>query len=130
MILVDSSVWIEAWRGVHQALTDRLSQEIENENVSINLLIQTELLQGAKDLKHQKSLKTLLDPISIDPFPEDLWEETPKLFLQCRQKGIQMTTIDCLIASHALLRDIPLWSLDKDFQRVPNLVLFKTDIPS
>lgn len=121
MILVDSSVWIEAWRGKNPSVTTSLARLIESGEATLNPLIRTEILQGARDLGHQKFLKELLSSVSIEPLPEDLWEEAPALYLKLRQKGITLTTIDCLIASHSMIKSLALWSLDQTFEKIPEL---------
>ncbi len=126
MILVDSSVWISAWKGHDRELTSRLSTLIEVEEVVINSLIRMELLQGAIDLKHQKELKTLLDPISVQGLLDDVWDGASVFSLQQRQKGMTLTTTDCLIAYHAKILGAALWSLDKVFEKVSGLRLYRT----
>lgn len=125
MILVDSSVWISAWKGQDHDLISKLSSLIEVEEITINSLIRMELLQGAIDLKHQKELKTLLDPIAVQRLSDEFWDAAPIFALQQRQKGITLTTVDCLIAYHSKILGAPLWSLDKVFEKVSGLRLYQ-----
>lgn len=118
MILVDSSVWIAAWRGTHPALSQKLSLLVETQQACLNPLIQTELLQGARDEKHLKTLATLLEAVPVLELPEKIWTEAPHLFLKCRKIGLNVTTIDCLLATHTLLEKMPLWSLDGIFLKM------------
>lgn len=120
MILVDSSVWIQAWRGRDADVIATLARLVEGERVRINPLIRTELLQGARDGRHQQQLRHLLEPIRVQPLPEALWEESPKLYLQCRQRGVTLTTIDALIAVHAKIGKMQLWSLDGIYRKIPH----------
>lgn len=124
MILVDSSVWIDAWRGRNPKIAVDLTRHIESGEAAINFLIRTELLQGARDQAHQRTLRELLHPVAVLPFPDDLWEESPLFYLQARQKGKTMTTIDCLIATHARVANLPLWSLDGVFHDLRGLILY------
>ncbi len=121
MILVDSSVWIAAWRGHDSSLVQQLSELIEKEKVAINGLIRTELLQGAKDTRHQKELKKLLEPVSLLALPEALWDESARLYLKSREIGVTLTTVDCLIATQSILSRLPLWSLDQVFKKIPDI---------
>lgn len=118
MILVDSSIWIAAWRGQNKTITNHLASLIENEAVAINGLIRTELLQGAKDKKHQNLLRKLLGPISVQPFDEGLWDEAATFYLKVREKGITLTTIDSLIATHSVVFQQSLWSLNAIFAKL------------
>ncbi|MBI2082237.1 MAG: PIN domain-containing protein [Deltaproteobacteria bacterium] len=124
MILVDSSVWIAAWRGHHPDLMNKLSVIVEAGEAVINPLIRTELLQGAKDKAHQKKLTGLLDPIPVDLITSEIWDAAPVYYLECREKGITLTTVDCLIATHSFAKKISLWSLDKVFNQLPKIRLF------
>jgi len=120
VILVDSSVWIAAWRGDGSA-ANTLSRLIEGGDAVINPLIRTELLQGARDRRHQQELKGLLTPITVLPLPESLWNKAPEIYLQSRERGTTLTTIDCLIATHARIERIMLWSLDQALSKVPGV---------
>ena len=121
MILVDSSVWIAAWRAQDSKIVTALTRYVEAGEASINLFIRTELLQGARDRRHQQALRDLLSPIPIHPFSDEMWEEAPNLYLKSRERGITLTTIDCLIATHAQLAHLPLWSLDQTLHKVPGI---------
>lgn len=125
MILVDSSVWIAAWRGNGPSLLEILGASVEAGEAGINLLIRTELLQGARDKKHQRALMKLLEPVPILPFPDNFWDEAPAFYLKCREDGIRLTTMDSLIAIHAILLGISLWSLDTTFSKIRGLRQFK-----
>lgn len=125
MILVDSSVWIAGWRGNDKSVVNRLTHLIESGQVILNPLIRTELLQGAKDRHHQQTLKNLLDPIPIESLPDQLWDESSALYLKVRAMGTTLTTIDCLIATHAIISSFSLWSFDHIFIKIPGLKLVK-----
>lgn len=123
MVLVDSSVWIEAWRGRSDKVVARLTRLIEAGEAFLDPLIRTELLQGACDRKHQQELRQLLSPIPVEKLSDDLWDESAALYLKLRESGVTLTTMDCLIAAHAILMKTPLWSLDQIFRRVTGLNL-------
>ncbi|MBI2346279.1 MAG: PIN domain-containing protein [Deltaproteobacteria bacterium] len=118
MPLIDSSIWIAGWRGGVPAINEALISLIESNDASINPLILTELLQGALNSKHQEAIAQLLAPIPVLPLPNRLWTEAPKLYLRMRQKGVTITTMDCLIAMHAISERVPLWSADGIFQDI------------
>ncbi|MBI2343013.1 MAG: PIN domain-containing protein [Deltaproteobacteria bacterium] len=120
MILVDSSVWIAAWRGSDAETVAQLTQLIERETVAINWLIRTELLQGARDRTHARTVQRLLEPIPVIPFPDALWDAAPGFYLECRQAGVTLTTIDSLIATHVKVARYQLWSLDHIFTKIPH----------
>lgn len=123
MILVDSSVWITAWRGTSEDVSAELARLIEIESARINPLIYIELLQGARDAAHQRTLRSLLSAVPVLALTPEIWEEIPILSLRWRSKGIQLATVDSTIAGHAHSTGMRLWSLDKVFSKIPNLSL-------
>ena len=129
MILVDSSVWISAWKGVDASLTSKLSELIELEEVGINPLIRMELLQGASDTKHQNQIRVLLDPVPIQEISSEIWYGTPVFSLQQRQKGVTLTTVDCLIAYQAKILNASLWSLDRVFEKISGVRMYRLTPP-
>lgn len=118
MVLIDSSVWIAAWRGAPDNVMGILSSLVESGEARLNPLIRAELLQGASDVRHQDTLGRLLDPIVVLPIPDNVWRGAPKLFLKCRKTGLTLTTIDCLLAAHAMSERTSLWSLDRIFEKI------------
>lgn len=125
MILVDSSVWIEAWRGLDTKVVACLRELVESTSAVVNPIIRLELLQGARDRRHQQTLRDLLSPIQTEPFPERLWDETAHFYLTAREGGITLTTVDAIIATHARLLHYRLWSLDQVFSKIPGVELFR-----
>ena len=125
MILVDSSVWISAWKGADTFLVNRLSELIELEEVGINPFIRMELLQGASHTKHQNQLKVLLDPVPTQEISSEVWEGAPVFSLQQRQKGVTLTTVDCLIAYHAKILGASLWSLNRVFEKISGITVYR-----
>ena len=68
MILVDSSVWIDYFRGIQSSQTDRLHALLGNEPIATGDLVLAEVLQGfgsAKDFKQGKKLLTSLPVIEL-----------------------------------------------------------------
>jgi hypothetical protein len=58
MVLADTSIWSDYFRGVYSSLTDRLHELLDEERVATDDLIIVELMQGFKsknqiDAAHQ-----------------------------------------------------------------------------
>jgi predicted nucleic acid-binding protein len=70
MILVDSNVWIDYFRGTQSSQTDRLHALLGSEPIATGDLVLTEVLQAfgsAKDFNQGKKLLTSLPIIEILP---------------------------------------------------------------
>jgi predicted nucleic acid-binding protein len=56
----------------------------------------------------------------IEPRRE-VYESAAALLNRRRSSGIQVATVDCLIASNAIENDCHLFTLDKDFQAIATM---------
>ena len=117
MILVDSSVWIDYFRGVKTAQTDRLDALLVTEPVAIGDLMLTEVLQGFtkdRDFEQALALLSALDVIEIGG--HDVALQAARNYRTLRARGITVRkTIDTLIATHCILSGTRLLFSDRDF---------------
>ena len=113
MILIDSSVWIEYFKGSER--TKMLDLFIELNIAATNNLILTELLPFLR-LNNEKelfSLLSILPRIELDIFWEGI-REIQKLNLK---KGANNVGIpDLIIAQQCVDKNLELWSFDKQFK--------------
>lgn len=117
MILVDSSVWIDYFRGVQSSQTDRLYALLGNEPIATGDLVLAEVLQGfgsAQDFNQGRKLLTSL-PI-IELVGGDIAIQAANNFRILRSLGITVRkTIDTLIATSCIEKGLALLYSDKDF---------------
>jgi predicted nucleic acid-binding protein len=112
-VLVDSSVWIEYFRG-NKSLA-ALSKLIANNLVCTNELILTELLPAVLRQKEHK-LAELLNTLRKYPLRVD-WAELRLWQSFNLKKGFNNIGIpDLLIAQNCLQNHLPIFSRDKYFQ--------------
>ena len=117
MILVDSSVWIDYFRGIQSPQTDRLYALLGNEPIATGDLVLAEVLQGfgsPQDFNQGKKLLTSL-PI-IELVGADIAIQAANNFRTLRTLGITVRkTIDTLIATSCIEKGLILLYSDKDF---------------
>ena len=117
MILVDSSVWIDYFRGVATPQSDRLDAMLGNELVAIGDLILAEVLQGfgsERDFNQARKLLTSL--MVIDIGGKDVAIQAARNFRALRAVGVTARkTIDTLIATRCIESRLPLLYSDRDF---------------
>lgn len=112
-VLVDSSIWIEYFRGVPG--DNELDLLIQDDLIVINDLILAELIP-ALHLRRQKKLIALMRDISRPPMNTD-WDDIIQMQILCLRNGINKVGIpDLLIAQHAIQNALELHSRDKHFK--------------
>jgi predicted nucleic acid-binding protein len=118
VILVDSSVWIDYFRGNMTPQTERLDSLLGSEPVAIGDLILTEVLQGFasdKEFNQAKKLLTLL--IVVDLGGQDIAIQAAKNFRALRALGVTVRkTIDTVIATRCIEDGFTLIHSDRDFE--------------
>lgn len=117
MTLVDSSVWIDYFRGTPARQTDALNDLLEHGVVVIGDLILTQVLQGfthAKDFTCAK--KALTSLVMIDVAGADVAIQAAENFRLLRARGITIRkTIDPIIATRCIESGYTLLYSERDF---------------
>lgn len=117
MVLVDTSVWIDFFRGHASAPAKKLTSLLTaHEDICVCGTIVTEILQGIKDDQQYRATKDLLDATIFLPMTRDTYIHAAELYRKLRKKGFTVRKpIDCMIAAVALEHDVPLLHKDRDF---------------
>lgn len=117
MILVDSSVWIDYFRGAVTAQTEKLDALLDIEPLAIGDLILTEVLQGFSSDRDFNKAKDVLTSLSIVEIGgADIAIQAAKNFRTLRALGITVRkTIDTLIATRCIESGFTLLHDDRDF---------------
>jgi hypothetical protein len=121
MILIDTSVWIDFFRGRDTPYRGILHKLIVGEkDLCITGIIITEILQGIKDDKANNETKGyLLEFPLYDPSGITTYVEAANIFRRCMRKGKTVRkTIDCLIAAVAIENELTLLHNDSDFDNI------------
>ena len=117
MILVDSSVWIDYFRGKQTPETELLDTLLENEPVFIGDLILTEVLQGfdnERDFNQAKKLLTSLNVVQLSD--QKIAIQAAKNYRRLRALGVTVRkTIDNVIATRCIEDGFKLLYSDRDF---------------
>ena len=117
MILVDSSVWIDYFRGSPTREADRLDALLGSEILLIGDLILTEVLQGFvadRAFNQARRMLAALDVVEIGG--RDVAIRAAHNFRSLRARGITVRkTIETLIATRCIADKIPLLYSDRDF---------------
>ena len=117
MILVDSSVWIDFFRGTQTLASEKLDRILDTERLFVGDLIVTEVLQGFKsDADFKAAKKTLESFTMIQIGGEDIAVQAAQNFRSLRARGLTVRkTIDTLIATRCIQNGLRLLHSDRDF---------------
>ncbi|MCH7764768.1 MAG: PIN domain-containing protein [Candidatus Marinimicrobia bacterium] len=121
-ILVDSSVWIDYFRGGDQSKV--LDIYIDENLISTNDLILSEMIPALK-LRKQGKLINLLNNVHKRPLNIH-WDNIIKYQVTCLKNGINKVGIpDLIITDHVIDNDLILFSLDKHFELISKYIELK-----
>ena len=117
MILVDSSVWIDYFRGTITAQTEILDKLLGHESLAIGDLILTEVLQGftnERDFNEVRKMLTSLTVVELGGL--EIAVQAARNFRRLRATGVTVRkTIDTVIATWCIESGYDLLHDDRDF---------------
>ena len=117
MILVDSSIWIDYFKGRRAAETDYLDGLLGNDVVATGDLILVEVLQGFRDDADLAAARNALSTLpSFDLLGRKRVERAAGRYRELRAAGVTpRKTIDVIIGSFCIDEGLPLLFSDRDF---------------
>jgi predicted nucleic acid-binding protein len=121
-LIIDTSVWIDAFNPqVKTPEKEALAEFILNDDpIFLCPVIYQEILQGIREEKVFDQTKFILQQYSmLDIDIMTVTNYAVDLYRHLRKKGITIRkSMDCLIASYAIIADMPLLHNDVDFTQI------------
>ena len=115
MILVVTSAWVEFLRDTGSAVCNRVEALLESEIATCDA-VRMEVLAGARDERHLRSLQRLLARAAVLPMGPTDYDDAAALYRLCRREGETVRKlIDCLISAVAIRADVPILHNDVDY---------------
>ena len=125
MILVDSSVWIDFFRGTSNPATQRLSDLLQDnlESLAVADLVLFEVLRGFQAGAAQRSAQILLTALPcVTLGGADNALRAAAHYRELRAQGTTIRSpIDVLLASYCIAHGHPLLHRDADFDALESL---------
>ena len=117
MILVDSSVWIDYFKGTDTAPAAKLDRLLGGEPLALGDLILTEVLQGFdNDGDFDDVLAMLSSLVLVEVGGREIAIQAAKNFRALRRLGVTLgKTIDTVIATRCIESGYDLLHNDRDF---------------
>ena len=118
MILVDSSVWIDYFRGVATPQSDRLDALLGVEPVAVGDVILTEVLQGfTSERAFERALRLMTSLSVVEIGGSQIAIQAARNYRTLRAQGVTVRkTIDTLIATRCIENNHALLYSDRDFE--------------
>jgi predicted nucleic acid-binding protein len=117
VVIVDTTVWVDYFRGVRNPETDWLDTELDRQRLGITDLIVCEVLQGVRDEATATTVERQLLKLQVfETGSVDLARDAARNYRMLRSRGHTVRkTIDCLIATFCLRERHSLLHRDRDF---------------
>jgi hypothetical protein len=124
LILVDTSVWIDFFKGTETLYRAVLHGLIQEDEVCLADIILAEILQGIKSDKDFKTAKNHLLEFPIYSLKDvDSYVQAAQIYRTCRKEGLTIRKlVDCLITQVAVENDLVLFHNDRDFDVISQVV--------
>ena len=118
MVLVDSSVWIEAARrDGSREIKNGIEGLLEEYQASICGLVWVEVLGGARTAE-RKRLTTYFSALPRLDTPESIWDQAVLSAAKLRDHGISVPWSDLLVATVAVTNHARVYACDQHFDLI------------
>jgi len=123
-VLADTSVWIEFFRP--DTAAGKLLETLLSENSVVTCgTVLFELMQGVKSDKEKTVVMNALSGLSYLEMNEQLWQKSAELSSSLKKKGLTLPLSDIFIAAIAIEHDLSVFTLDRHFEQIPGILIYK-----
>ncbi len=124
-VMIDTSVWIAFLRGKDK-VKEPVVQLLQGNRAITTGIVIAELIQGMKDIREEDRVSDILSSIPIIELSTDMWIKAGKKALSLRRKGINLPITDVAIATLAINHNLSVFTLDRHFEKISGVELFKS----
>ncbi|HEX4343192.1 MAG TPA: PIN domain-containing protein [Verrucomicrobiae bacterium] len=117
-LLVDSTVWIDFFRGTKTAQTEKLRERLLNrDDICCCGFVLAEVLQGIRDDKQYLAVKQHFENLIYLEDDRSTFELGSTIYRELRGKGVTIrNSIDCLISATVLQHQVNFLENDRDYR--------------
>jgi predicted nucleic acid-binding protein len=118
VLLVDTSAWIDFFRGKQSTVTDAVQLALQLGLARLCGPVKAELLQGVKSKKEKQQLSIVFEAVENLTTIESDWEAAGNSLQVLRESGITLPLTDALIAAIAIRHKAQVLTLDHHFSHL------------
>ncbi|MEE3481362.1 MAG: PIN domain-containing protein [Lachnospiraceae bacterium] len=118
MIIPDSNIIIDFWRSGDETIAN----VFRTQQIVLCGIIRTELLRGAHSIKEFDDIKQALAGFEVFDMGLGDWDELGWELSQLRSHGVTVPFQDALIAHLAMKHSAAVWTRDKHFSYMQNVL--------
>src|SRR5262252_8169011 len=124
MVIVDTTVWIDYFRGISNPETEWLDDELGRQRLGVTDVILCEVLQGVRDERTAVEVERQLRKLQVfQSGGVELASDAARNYRLLRRRGRTVRkTIDCLIATFCIREQHALLHRDRDFDPFEQLL--------
>ncbi len=120
-LLIDTSVWIDVFRGAMPDFEASLKGHVRARRVAVVGQVVAELTQGIREKREQQALVDGMSGLVWIETGREVWLLSGQLSSQARFAGQTVKLGDCVIAAAAVLHGCTVLTRDEDFLRLKGL---------
>lgn len=122
MIVVDTSVWIRAFRTARSAEAAHLKDLLDADAVSITIVTKLEIMMGVSQ-RNREQIRRTLSALPVYRPTAETWPTLERWTDEAALAGQRFGVADLLVGAIATEAGAEVWSLDRDFGRMAELKL-------
>ena len=123
LVLVDTSVWIEYFQRKNALIEKEMDGLLRSEQVATAGLVLAELRRGCRTPSQVRLMLEVMEPLLYLEIDRTGWLNAGEIAAEASARGYKLEVGDCLLAALVLREGCSLFTLDRDFSRVPGLKL-------
>lgn len=124
MVIADTSLWIEYFRGGDEPARAGLRTLIRTEQVVLVGVVLAELLQGCRSSEDVDTILSHLAGLRFLDTTFSTWKRAGELSASLRRKGVTLPLSDLIIGALAIEHGYRVYTLDTHFKHIPGLTLY------
>lgn len=122
-VLVDTSIWVEFFRGKNQKIKTHVSNLIKSQRACLAGVVMAELFHGVKTEQEVELLNETMGALDYFETKRSTWEKTGKILRNLRLKGVTLPLSDVLLATIAEENGCEILTSDNHFEKLDGIIL-------